>query len=76
MRERETNNKVRIFNVTLHMASPGGVDMVQVFAGFVPRAGRYFLLGSAAPAEAHRAHEKAMNEILDSIKPVEGEDKS
>jgi hypothetical protein len=70
MRERETNNKVRIFSVTLHMASPGGVDMVQVFAGFVPSAGRYFLLGSAASAEAHNAHEKAMNEILDSIKPV------
>jgi|GEM_PF-5596232 len=27
-------------------------------------------LASAASAEAHKAHEKAMNEILDSIKPV------
>ena len=40
------------------------------------RAGRCFLLGSAASAKAYNAHEKAMNEILDSIKPVEGEDKS
>ena len=76
MRERETNNKVRIFSVTLHVASPGGVNTVQVFAGFMPGAGRCFLLGSVTSAEAHNAHEKAMNEILDSIKPVEGEDKS
>jgi hypothetical protein len=73
MRERETNHKVRIFSVTLHMAVPGGEDMVQVFAGFVPKAGRYFLLGSVASVAAHKANEKAMNEVLDSIKPVEGE---